>query len=73
MRSILIHSMNFTDEKISAMRKNNEVGCFCSVVANVLDCDVVMSEFELQLRYLVHFRTNSLGNGMNPYIILAIG
>ena len=25
------------------------------VVANVLDCDIVVSEFELQLRYDAHF------------------
>ena len=27
-----------------------------SVVANVVDCDIVVSEFELQSRYYVHFR-----------------
>ena len=31
------------------------------VVANVLDCDIVVSEFELQV-----FRFNTLGKGMNP-------
>ena len=36
------------------------------VVANVLDCDIVKSEFELQSRYYVHFLTNTLGKGMNP-------
>ena len=30
-------------------------------VANVLDCDIVVSEFELQLRYYIHFRTNTHG------------
>ena len=28
------------------------------VVDNVLDCDIVVSEFELQSRYDVHFRSN---------------
>ena len=30
------------------------------VVVNVLHCDIVVSKFELQLRYYVHFRTNTL-------------
>ena len=36
------------------------------IVANVLDCYIVVSEFELQSRYYVHFRTNTLQKGMNP-------
>ena len=37
-------------------------------MANVLDCDIVVSESELQLRYYVHFRTKTLRKGMNtPY------
>ena len=31
-----------------------------NVVANVLDGDIVVSEFELQSRYYVYFRTNIL-------------
>ena len=31
------------------------------VVANVLDYDIVVIEFEHQSRYYVHFRTNNLG------------
>ncbi len=31
----------------------------CSVEANVLDYDIVVSEFEFQSRYYVHFRTNA--------------
>ena len=30
------------------------------VVINVQDCDIVVNEFELQLRYYVYFRTNAL-------------
>ena len=36
-------------------------------MANVLDCDIVVSEFEIQSRYLVPFRTNT-GEGMNSLI-----
>ena len=35
-----------------------------SIVAEVMNFDIVNSEFELQPLYLVHFRTNSLGKGM---------
>ena len=31
------------------------------VVSNLLDCSIVLSEFELKSRYYVHFRTNTLG------------
>ena len=33
-------------------------------VANVLNCDIEVSKFELQLSYYVHFRTNTLGEGI---------
>ena len=33
----------------------------CCVVANVLDCDLKISEFDLQSHTNVHFRTNTLG------------
>ena len=31
-----------------------------AVVVNVLDCNIVVSEFELKSCYYIHFRTNSL-------------
>ena len=40
--------------------------CSGGVVANELDCDIVVSEFELQLGYCVHFRTNTHGKGIYP-------
>ena len=42
-------------------------------VANVLDSDIVVSEFELQSRYYVQFRINTLGKCMNPFIPSAMG
>ena len=30
-----------------------------------MDCDIVVSEFELQPRYHIHFQTNTLGKSMN--------
>ena len=44
-----------------------------SVMVKVLDCEIVVSEFELQSRYNVHFRTNTLGKGMEPLILPATG
>ena len=38
------------------------------VVANVLDYDIILTGFVLQLRYYVHFRTNTFEKGMNPPI-----
>ena len=38
------------------------------VVANALDCNIVVSELKLQYRYYVHFRTKTLWKGMNLLI-----
>ena len=40
------------------------------IVANVLDCDLVIKLFDLQLRYYIHFLTNALEKGMHPLIFL---
>ena len=44
-----------------------------SIVTNVLDCNNVVGKFKPQLLYYIHFQTNSLGKGMNPFIVLAMG
>ena len=43
-------------------------GSLCDVVANVLDCAIKVSEFELQSFYNVQFWTTTLWKGMNPFI-----
>ena len=48
-------------------------GCLRGVVANVLNCDIVVSEFKLQSRYYVHLRTNILGKDMNSFLPSAMG
>ena len=45
--------------------KLNDQQCPHDVMANVLDCDIVIREFELQTRHYVHLRTNTLGKGMS--------
>ena len=45
-------------------------------MVKVLDGNLKESEFEIQLHYYVHFRTNNLEEGMNSLIIpptLAMG
>ena len=38
------------------------------IVGNILDSDIVVSEFELLSLYYVHFWTNTFRKGMNPLI-----
>ena len=42
------------------------------IVVKVLDCDIVVREFELELRYYFHFRTNTIGKGIKPVISSAM-
>ena len=48
-------------------------GCPRGVMVKAIDSGIVVSEFVLQSRYYVHFRTNTLGKGMNPLILRAMG
>ena len=48
-------------------------GCLRGVMVNALDCGILVTEFELQSRNYVHFRTNIPGKGMNPLILPAMG
>ena len=41
------------------------VGSPCSVVVNLLVYDIVVCEFELDLRYYVHFPTFIIGKDIN--------
>ncbi len=42
-------------------------------MVKAMDCGIVVSEFILQSRYYVRFRTNTLGKGMNSLILPAGG
>ena len=42
-------------------------------MVKAMDCGMVESEFALQSCYYVQFRANTLGKGMNPLILPAIG
>ena len=39
------------------------------IVAKMLDCGIVLSEFELQSRYYVKFRINIIGKCMNFLVL----
>ena len=43
------------------------------VMVKALHCEIVVSEFVLQSRYYFHFRANTIGKGMNPLILPAMG
>ena len=45
----------------------------CGVMVKAMDYGIVVCEFELHLRYYVHFRTNTLVKGTNPLILSAMG
>ena len=47
-------------------------GCPRGVMVKVMDCRIVLIEFELQSRYYVLFRTNTLRKGMNTLILPAV-
>ena len=43
------------------------------VMVKAMDCGIVEREFVLQSHYYVQFRANTLGKGMNPLILSAMG
>ena len=47
--------------------------CPRGVIVKAMDCGIVGREFILQSRYYVYFRANTLGKGMNPLILSAMG
>ena len=49
------------------------VGVLNGIMVKGMDGGIVENEFVLQLRYFVHFRANTLGKGMNPLILPAMG
>ena len=52
---------------------NSPGGCPRGVMVKAMDCEIVVREFVLQSRYYVHFRAKTLGKGINPLILPAMG
>ena len=42
-------------------------------MVKAMDFGIVVCEFKLQSRYYAHFRANTFGKGMNPFILPAMG
>ena len=50
-----------------------QTSCPRGVMVKAMDSGIVVREFVLQSRYYVHFRANTLGKGINPLILPAMG
>ena len=48
-------------------------GCPRGIMVKAMKCGIVVCEFVLQSLYYVHFRANTLGKGMDPLILPAMG
>ncbi len=65
--TIKIYQKSFYDKDVLAfISLNKSRGAPRGVMVKAMDCGIVVCEFELQSRYYVHFRTNTLGKSMNP-------
>ena len=47
--------------------------CPRGIIVKSMDCKTIVSEFKLQLQHYVHFRAITLGKGMKPLILPAMG
>ena len=65
--SFLFYDSIFYDSRYIALKRKRN-GIPKGAVANVLDCDSVINQFEFHLRYYGLFQTTSLGKGMNLVI-----
>ena len=63
-----IHRREDNNEDSSPNTLNDKRACPRGVRVIALNCGIVVSEFEPQSRYYVHFRTNTLEKCMNPLI-----
>ena len=58
--------------RLGTLSKNLR-GCPRGVMVKAVDCGIVVREFVLQSCYYIHFRANTLGKGLNPLILPAMG
>ena len=49
------------------------IGALSDIMVKAIDSGIVLSEVKLPSRYCIHFRANTLGKGMNPLILPAMG
>ena len=72
-KTILLSAKKWAKVCLKCLWQNMFRGCPCGVMVKAMDFGIVVSKFELQSLYYVQFRTNTLGKGMNPFILLAMG
>ena len=48
-------------------------GCPRGEMVKAMDCGIIVSEFVLQSYYYLHYQENTLGKGMNPLVLPAMG
>ena len=70
---INIHTQLHAHRHTNVYSDINGGGCPRGVMVKAMDCGIVVHEFVLQSRYYFHFRANTLGKGMNPLILPAMG
>ena len=61
------------NSSLVVISSNQASGCPRGVMVKAMDCGIVISEFVLQSHYYVHFQANTIGKGMNPLILPAMG
>ena len=47
--------------------------CLISVMVKILDHRIIVSKFEFQSHYYIHFQIKTFGKSMNTFILTAMG
>ena len=66
MYKLFLLDMNTCQSEVEIFKGECLLTSLRGVVANVLDYEIVVGEFELHLRDYVYFQTNTLEKSMNP-------
>ena len=69
----VIVSFHSDESSIFTRSFPSDRGCPRGVMVEAMDNGIVVSEFVLHLRFYFHFRASTLGKGMNPLILPAMG
>ena len=76
LRIILTHDIDQHNVQLCLVYTSHsfdEGGGPCGEMVKTMDCGIAVTKFKLQLHYYVHFQTNTLGKGINPFIFPAMG
>ena len=71
-----LHNLQLAFQNIFLLKVTYELNmnrwCPRGVMVKAMNWEIEVIEFELQSRYYIHFRTNTLWKGMNPLILLCV-